>query len=122
MAIDIRRRLWDLINSAWLKMSVREQRLWESVRIDPVKWSQSPYGDLGGGFWAVGVIGRIVVWYNDIEDGFNCSHYSSYGQIGEYWCNQDDLDISVRKLLGRIDDGYDLAPFVGPPRPGPYPG
>jgi hypothetical protein len=97
-------------------MSIREKRFWESVRIDAEKWRQSPYGDLGGGFWVVGVIGRMVVWYNDIEDGFNISHYSIYGQINECWCNQDDLDMSIRQLLARIDDGYE-SPRLGPPQP-----
>lgn len=114
--------LWDLLNAAWLRMSIQEQRLWEAVRIHPMKWRQSPYGDLGGGFWAVGVIGEIVVWYNDIEDGFNCSRYPNYGEIGEYWCNQDGLDVAIRNLLGRIEHGYDLGPNMGPPCPGAYPG
>ena len=44
--------------------------------IPPQKWSQSPYGDEGGGFWAVAVFGSKVLWYNDIEDGFNVSHFA----------------------------------------------
>lgn len=115
-------RLLDLLNTAWLRMSIQEQRLWEAVRIVPTKWRQSPYGDLGGGFWAVGLIGEIVVWYNDIEDGFNCSRYADNGEIGEYSCNQDGLDVAIRRLRGRIDHGYDLGPSMGPPRPGIYPG
>jgi len=114
--------LWDLINAGASAMSIREQRLWESIAVGPEKWAQHPYGELGGGFWVVGIIGSIVVWYNDIEDGFNCLRYANHGVIGEYWCNQDSLDVSVRKLLARIDHGYDLAPFTGPPRPGVFPG
>ena len=57
----------------------------------PKKWQQHPYGDQGGGFWAVAILGRTVIWYNDIEEGFNVSAYSQYGEIGVYWCNQDSL-------------------------------
>jgi hypothetical protein len=97
--------LWQMLNDAWPKMSVREQRLWELMRIAPQKWKQSPYGDQGGGFWAVAVIGSWVVWYNDIEDGFNTSRYSEHGHIAEYWCNQDKLDVCIRQILSCIDLG-----------------
>lgn len=60
---------------------------------------QSPYGDLGGGFWVVAIIGRFVAWFNDIEDGFNVSRYSKYGVIGEYWCNQDELEWAMQRVL-----------------------
>jgi len=46
----------------------------------------------------VGIIGRSVIWYNDIEDGFNISKYATYGRIDEYWCNQDELLITVKRL------------------------
>jgi hypothetical protein len=77
---------------------------------------QNPYGDPSDDFWVVGLIGKMVVWYNDIEDGFNISRYAIYGQISEYWCNQDDLDMSIRQLLARIDDGHE-PPRLAPPRP-----
>ena len=54
-------------------MSQEEMRLWEAIRIQPVKWQQDPYGIQGGGFWVVGIIGSTVIWYNDIEEGFNRS-------------------------------------------------
>jgi len=51
-----------------------EQRgYFKTVAFEPVKWSQSPYGDEGGGFWAVAAEDNRVLWYNDIEDGFNVS-------------------------------------------------
>src|ERR1700676_5023276 len=65
--------------------------LWFLLRIQPVKWQLHPWGDEGGGFWVVGILGQHVIWYNDIEDGFNVSRYEAPGVIDEYWCNQDDL-------------------------------
>lgn len=66
-------------------------RLWEKIRIRPIKWALPPWGDLGGGFWVVGIIGQECVWYNDIEDGFERSPFDSPGAIGEYRCSQFEL-------------------------------
>lgn len=71
---------------------------WEQIRIEPQKWRCSPWGDAGGGFWAVATSGGQVIWYNDIEDGFNTSRYSTYGEIDEYQCNQDTIDHVLARL------------------------
>jgi hypothetical protein len=115
-------RIWDLLNEAWDRMSVQQRRFWEAVRISPEKWQQHPYGDHGLGFWAVAVMGRMVVWYNDIEDGFNHSRYKCYGTIGEYWCNQDKLEWQIQALMDYVEIGHDVGPFCGPPQPGEFPG
>jgi hypothetical protein len=72
------------------------------------KWRQTPYGDAGDGFWVVGLIGTTVVWYNDIEDGFNRSRFTVFGLIDDYWCNDDELDVAVRYLLNALTGGHDL--------------
>jgi hypothetical protein len=79
------------IESGEAEMDAPVRAFWERIRIKPVKWSLPPWGDLGGGFWVVAIIGQQVVWFNDIEDGFNCSRYDSFGTISEYWCNQSEL-------------------------------
>lgn len=61
--------LADLLESIRASEAVMEadgRRLWEMIRIEPTKWRQHPWGDGGGGFWVVGLIGRQVLWYNDI--------------------------------------------------------
>ena len=40
---------------------------WFAIKIDPAKWKEETYGIEGGGFWAVALIGKLVIWYNDIE-------------------------------------------------------
>ncbi len=97
-------------------MNPAQRSLWEATKIAPEKWTQEPYGRDGGGFWVVALLGRNVVWFNDIEDGFNCSHYSQYGEIDEYYCDQDDLDQAVQSLLHLIATGQRSGSF-GPPRP-----
>ncbi len=81
--------------------SIEEQTLFAETRITPSKWSQKPWGDEGGGFWAVAVRGDRVLWFNDIEYGFNVSQYLEAGTIprDQYWCNQDPLTGALPALI-----------------------
>ncbi len=76
--------LLDKVNSDWDRMTPPERHFWETIRIEQSKWQCSPWGDQGQGFWAVAVLGSLVVWYNDIEQGFNCSRYHTFGEFSEY--------------------------------------
>jgi hypothetical protein len=89
-------RLLEAIEAAEPRMQPRELGFWLRVRICPVKWQLSPWGDLGGGFWAVAVMGQHCIWFNDIEGGFEVSPFATYGTIGEYRCNQAALDECIR--------------------------
>ncbi|HXS51225.1 MAG TPA: hypothetical protein VN782_01735 [Usitatibacter sp.] len=97
------------------RMSAACRRLWEAVRVEPEKWALHPYGDAGGGFWVVAIIGRSVIWYNDIEEGFNRSRYSSHGRIDDYWRNDDELDVALAYLNNAIELGADLLRLRRPP-------
>jgi len=97
-------------------MEAPDRALWNLIRVPQVKWQLHPWGDESGGFWVVGIIGRQVVWYNDIEDGFNVSRYDAAGEIAEYWCNQDELNHAMRALLSQIELG-EAPGRLGPPEP-----
>jgi hypothetical protein len=99
-------------------MSAPALALWEAIRIPPIKWRLSPWGNKGGGFWVVGILGRRVIWFNDIEDGFNVSHYDSPGVIAEYLCDQDELHHTVCRLMELLQTGIEC-PHCGPPQPVP---
>ena len=103
------------IEQGCARMTPAQLRLWEAIRIEPEKWRQHPYGDQGNGFWAVGLIGRTVVWFNDIEDGFNRSRFAEYGTIEQYWCNHDELELSVQYILNALEHGSDLMRLVWEP-------
>lgn len=105
-----------MISDAVKGMEPRAICLWNLIRTPPSKWTLHPWGDQGGGFWAVAIVGMQVVWYNDIEDGFNVSRYTSSGVIGGYWCNQDKLQHTMNALLRQIDSGESFGKF-GPPEP-----
>jgi hypothetical protein len=81
------------------------KNFWNLIKIVPVKWKEDEYGMLGGGFWVVAICGYKVVWYNDIEEGFNISEYKTFGKIEDYWCNQDELIGSVSRLFELVKFG-----------------
>lgn len=71
---------------------------WEMIKIQPEKWTEKEYGEEGDGFWVVAIYGNRVLWYNDIEEGFNSSTYSEYGHIDEYACNQYSLSEIIHSI------------------------
>ncbi|MCB1052282.1 MAG: hypothetical protein KDC71_16900 [Acidobacteria bacterium] len=109
--------IWDLINKSYERMSPEQRRVWEVIKIMPQKWSEESFGGLGGGFWVVAIIGETVIWFNDIEDGFNRSRFKVFGAINEYYCNQDDLECQVQNVINHLKTGYDAAGYTGPPHP-----
>ena len=85
------------------RMNPAQARLWQAICITPEKWRQRPYGEPGGGFWVVALIGRTVIWYNDLEESFNRSRYVSYGTIEDYWRNDDELELTVQYLTDALE-------------------
>jgi hypothetical protein len=109
--------IYELINQSWKRMNLKQRSFWEMVQIEPVKWSLPPWGDEGGGFWVVGRIGRRVIWYNDIEDGFNQSPCSVEKTIDTYRCNQDYLEHILQQFINGIESGRFNDSYFGPPEP-----
>lgn len=90
---------------------------WQLIKIHPEKWAEENYGKEGNGFWVVGICGTKVIWYNDIEDGFNISNYKKHGKIEEYFCNQDELNWTITRLFSLLKNGGNLINQSGPPQP-----
>jgi hypothetical protein len=101
------------------RMGSAHRWLWDAVCIPPERWQQHPYGDAGGGFWVVGLMGRMAIWYNDIEEGFSRSVYSTYGLIDDYWRNDDELDVTIGYVANALAGGADLLQLVARSRRGP---
>lgn len=112
--------LWDIINAAEIRMSPAQARLWAAVRVSPHKWREKSYGKPGNGFWIVAIIGTAVIWYNDIEGGFNRSRYTSFGTMDEYCCNQDELELTLQYVLNLIENGEETRPRRSPSIPGEW--
>jgi hypothetical protein len=112
--------LWDLVIKAEARMSPQLSRLWQAIKITPQKWSEQSFGKAGDGFWVVALVGKNVIWYNDIEEGFNRSSYRHLGEIAEYFCNQDELEVAVQDVLTLIETGIDINPRCSAPVAGVY--
>lgn len=97
--------LLELIEAGESRLTPQERRLWDLIKIAPIRWSGGDYGRETGGFWAVAVFGNQVIWYNEIEEGFNLSRFTIYGQIDELWCNQDELGWVIARLMRFVDEG-----------------
>jgi hypothetical protein len=64
-------------------------------------------------------MGRMAIWYNDIEEGFSRSVYSTYGLIDDYWRNDDELDVTIGYVANALAGGADLLQLVARSRRGP---
>ena len=90
--------LQKLIKSEVSKMTSEQLKIWKEISVSPEKWEEKDYGREGGGFWVVAITEGEIIWYNDIEDGFNISKSSANGKIEEYWAEQDELQWTINKL------------------------
>lgn len=109
-------KLYHVIFSTEKELIGELNNFWELVKIEPVKWSEKEYGEEGGGFWVVAICGRRVIWYNDIEEGFNISEYKFFGQIDGYFCDQDQLSSALTQLFALIKFGGSSLHRAGPPQ------
>jgi len=100
--------LKEWISKGESKLEGEPLNFWNLIKIAPQKWQEKEYGDEGGGFWVVAVFGNAVVFYNDIEDGFNISPYTAYGQISKYACEQSELDWIVERLYNSLKQNAQL--------------
>ena len=106
--------LFDEIQKTEKDLDGELKNFWDLIKIDPIKWEEKEYGEMGGGFWVVAICGNKVIWFNDIEEGFNISNYKIFGEIDGYWCNQDDLIWSLTKLFDLLKFGREIVGIRGP--------
>ena len=100
-------RLWDVLLKAEAELRPKTARFWELIKIDPERWHAQKYGSGSHSFWAVGLFGQRVIWYNEIESrcvtGFVLSDYHAYGQIGDQRTHETELRYHVEQLIRHID-------------------
>ena len=94
----------ELENLMSIDLNHNQLFLWNAIKINPEKWIENEKGKEGNGFWVVAILGKEVIWYNDIEEGFNISPYSEYGLINDYGCEQDRLDWCLNKIISRLNN------------------
>lgn len=57
--------------------------------------------------------GDQVIYYEDVEDGFQVSPISPDGRVLEHWCNQDELPFALNAWI----DGRGIPGRFGPAVP-----
>lgn len=57
--------------------------------------------------------GNEVIYWEDVEEGFNVAPIAEDGQILEHWCNQDELKYALDAWI----DGRKRTPRLGPAIP-----
>jgi hypothetical protein len=75
-----------------------ERVLFERSRIDVERRPFATKTYLESAF-VVASRGDEIMYYNDIEGGFNTSAVDNDGAILEYWCNQDTLQAALHTWL-----------------------
>jgi len=90
--------LFDVISKTVNELDITLLKFWNLIKINPEKWEEKDFGKDSNGFWVVAICGKQIVWYNDIEDGFNISSFRQYGKIPEYSCDQYELNHAVHQL------------------------
>jgi len=86
--------------------------VFDRFAVNPFPAAIVRYGQIG----SVIVVARRyneVIYWEDVECGFNVSPIDENGTVLEHWCNQDEL----RWALNHWVDGRSLPARVGPARP-----
>ena len=87
-----------IIETSVAVMDAEVLSFWNSVKIIPEKRKAPFYGG-DDFFWIVGKIGIFLIYYNDIEEGFNISRENKPHQIDIEAAEQDELHFALLKLL-----------------------
>ena len=71
--------------------------LWNKIKISPEIWSCKDV--IEENFWVVAKTNNQIIWYNDIEEGFNVSKYLDEYIILEYCASQQELNLALKELI-----------------------
>jgi len=70
----------------------------DKYRVEPLSAPIVRYGQLES-VVVVARNGDQVIYYEDVEDGFNVSPISSDGRVLEHWSNQDELRFALNASI-----------------------
>ena len=74
---------------------------WSQVKISPEIWRSTDF--IEDDFWVVALHENYLIWYNDIEEGFDISRFKIKGEILEYGASHNELNFAVIELKKRIE-------------------
>ena len=101
---------WEPISATELEELVNKQlndcgpeliAVFERYKVNPFRAPIDRYGREEHVF-VVARKGDEVMYFEDVEDGFNLSPISTDGKILEHWCNHDDLKYALRRWMTKL--------------------
>lgn len=92
------KELNNIIETSVAVMDTEVLYFWNSIKIVPEK-RQVPFYSNEDYFWIVGKIKNYMIYYNDIEEGFNISLENNLSYIEVTSAEQDELHFALIKLL-----------------------
>ena len=93
--------MWEPINFDDISKKIEESQnkidvsllaFWNLIKIIPERWESKHFENESTSFWVIAIFGKCVIYYNDIEEGFNISTFECYGEIKNYLCEEFDLN------------------------------
>lgn len=86
----------------------RERRFWSLVRIPPATWEQHQYPgeEL---VWVGAVVGRRSLYFNPVEEGWGWGQFETWGVVGKFHWQQDEIQQAIAQTLFEIDNRGDSA-------------
>jgi hypothetical protein len=88
----------DILRSELKKCSAEQVAVFQQYSVEPFLASIVRYGRQE----SVVVVARKsneVIYWEDVEEGFNNSALGPTGRVLEHWCNQDDLGVALSRLI-----------------------
>lgn len=80
------------------RFDAKQRAVFRRYKVDPHSASIVRYGNPE----TVVVVAQRdneVIYWEDVEEGFNLSRISDKGLILEHWCNQDDLGLALNSWI-----------------------
>ncbi|HEY4540624.1 MAG TPA: hypothetical protein VIG94_11540 [Faecalibacter sp.] len=76
------------------------ETFWNSIKCSPEIWHCKDVID--DNFWVIAKWKTFIVWYNDIEEGFNLSSFKRDGEFLQYQASKQGLNEALKKLKQKI--------------------
>lgn len=92
------KELNNIIETSVAVMDTEVLYFWNSIKIVPEKRKVPSYCD-NDYFWIVGKTQKHIIYYNDIEEGFNTSFDNNLSYIEVTSSEQDELHFALIKFL-----------------------
>lgn len=108
-----REELEQIIREDLAACTPEQQAVFERYRVPLRKAPIERYGKLEYVF-IVAQRGNEVMYFEDIDEGFNFSPIDAEGKILQHWCNQDELTHALWHWMGRPQEDR-----LGPAEPVP---